>query len=171
MGLLDRIKKVFDTGGIRVDLEAPKKFDWGDPTIPVSVTLTGHESESRSIQHLRFSLKDDGDNQAVPGMSTNDRPSRGDGRRFSATYVHLLALELSPGESHTFDIDLPLATNGGPGLVNRMSFTSSGATLHFGDQWYVLSVSAPVDGATMARADQVRLKASGRLGERHVQVS
>lgn len=171
MGLFDKIKKVFDTGGIRVDLQAPKKFDWGDPTIPVRVTLTGHESERRSIQQLNFSLKDDGDNQAAPGLSNNDRPSRGDGRRFSATYVHLLALELAPGETQSFDVSIPLATNGGPGLINRMSFTSAGVTLHFGDQWYVLSVSAPVDGASMAKADTVRLRASGRLGERHAQLS
>ncbi|USQ81406.1 hypothetical protein NF556_07085 [Ornithinimicrobium faecis] len=171
MGLFDKIKKAFDTGGIKVDLEAPKKFDWSDPTIPVRVTLTGHESEARSVQQLSFSLKDDGDNEGAPGMRNNDGPSRGDGRRFSATYVHLLALQLAPGETQTFDVNIPLAANGGPGLINRMSFTNGGVTLHFGDQWYVLSVSAPVDGANMARADKVRLRASGRLGDRHAQFS
>ena len=170
MGLFDKLKKVFDTGGITVDLEAPKRFDWGDPTIPVRVTLTGHDAETRTVQHLSFSLKDDGDNQGHPGMRRDDGPSRPDGRRFSATYVHLLALQLPPGETHSFDLDIPLAANGGPGLINRMSFTDGGLTLHFGDQWYVLSVSAPVDGASMAKADSVRLKASGRLGERHAQV-
>lgn len=170
MGLFDKLKKAFDTGGIKVDLEAPKKFDWDDPVIPARVTLTGHESETRTIQQLSFTLKDDGDNSSGPGMRDRDRPHQPDGRRFSATYVHLLALELGAGQTRTFDVDIPLASNGGPGLINRMSFTGDGLTLHFGDQWYVLSVSAPVDGATMAKADSTRLRAPGRLGERGVRI-
>lgn len=169
MGLFDKIKKAFDTGGIKVKIEAPKKFDWNDPAIPARVTVTGHESEPRSIAHLSFTLKDDGDNQGAPGMRDKDRPHQPDGRRFTAHYDHLVALELGPGESRTFDVAVPLAAgNGGPGLIDRMSFNASGATLHFGDQWYVLSVAAPVDGATMSRADTTRLKASGRLGDRHI---
>lgn len=170
MRLFARIKKAFDTGGIGIDLEAPGRFEWDDPTIPVRVTLTGHKTQPRTIQQLGFSLKDDGDNHAVPGMGTNDRARRGDGRRFSASYVHLLALQLDPGEVRTLEVNVPLATNSGPGLINRMSVTGDGLTLHFGDQWYILSVSAPVDGATMAKADRVRLKAPGRLGDRHIQI-
>lgn len=171
MGLFDRIRKTFDTGGIGVDLEAPKTFDWGDATIPVRVTLTGHDAENRSIQQLNFSLKDDGDNALAPGMRDRDRPRQPDGRRFTATYVHLLALQLPPGETRTLEIAVPLAGNGGPGLINRLSVGSGGVTLHFGHQWYVLSVSAPVDGANMARADTVRLKASGRLGDHSLPLS
>lgn len=172
MGLFDKIKKAFDTGGIKVELEAPKKFDRSDQSIPTRVTVTGHESEPRSIQALTFTLKDDGDNQGMPGMRNNDDgPRQGDGRRFSSSYDHLVALELGPGESRTFEVAVPLAANGGPSLIDRMSFAvDGGATLHFGDQWYVLSVSAPVEGANMARADKVRLKASGQLGERHLRM-
>lgn len=165
MGFFDKIKKAFDTGGIKVELEAPKSFDWGDQTIPTRVTIVGHESEPRSIQSLSFTLKDEGDNKMAPGMRDKDRPGRPDGRRFSSSYEHLVALELGPGETHTIEVGVPLSAGAGPGLLDRMSFGADGATLHFGTQWYVLSVSAPVEGATMARADTTRLQASGQLGD------
>ncbi|NLG21858.1 MAG: hypothetical protein GX555_10595 [Actinomycetales bacterium] len=166
MGIFDKIKKAFDTGGIKIDLEAPKRFEWGDPAIPVRVTLTGHESEVRSIQHLSFNLKDVGDNQGAPGMRDKDQPHRPDGRRFSAHYEHLLALQLQPGQTHVVEVSVPLTGGEGPGLADRMSFGSDGISLNFGDQWYVLSASAPVDGAKMARTATAKLKAPGRLGDR-----
>lgn len=58
MRLLDKIRKVFDTGGVVVELETPKSFSWDDPTIPVQVKVTGHGSEVRQLQQLGFSLKD-----------------------------------------------------------------------------------------------------------------
>ena len=109
MGLFDKIKKAFDTGGIKVTIEAPKRFDWSDPAIPARVTVTGHESESRSIAHLSFTLKDDGDNQGAPGMRDKDRPHQPDGRRFTARYDHPVALDLRPGESRTVEVAVPLA--------------------------------------------------------------
>ncbi|MCK0112610.1 hypothetical protein MWU75_10705 [Ornithinimicrobium sp. F0845] len=169
MGFFDRIKKVFDTGGIKVDLEAPKHFDWNDPTIPVRVTLTGHESEARTVQQLSFTLKDVGDNEGMPGMRDRDEPHRPDGRRFSSRFEHPLGLHLAAGEIRAVDVAVPLP-GGGPGLSDRMSFGPDGVSLHFGDQWYALSVSAPVEGAKMARSDTAKLQAPGRLGDRGVRL-
>lgn len=102
-------------------------------------------------------------------MRDKDRPHQPDGRRFTARYDHPVALELGPGESRTVEVAVPLAAgNGGPDLIDRMTFNASGATLHFGDQWYVLSVAAPVEGASASRTASAKLKASGRLGDRHV---
>lgn len=166
MGLFDKIRKAFDTGGIKVHLEAPDRFDWADPGIPVRVTLTGHESEPRTITHLSCTLKDVGDNQGAPGMRDRDEPHRPDGRRFRSSHDHLLALPLPPGQTHAVELAVPLPGGTGPGLTDRMSFGPDGLNLHFGDQWYVLSVSAQVEGANMARAATAKLRASGRLGER-----
>lgn len=168
MGLFDKIKKTFNTGGIKVALEAPKRFDWADEVIHTRVTLTGHESEPRTIQHLDFTLQDVGDNQGHPGMRDRDEPHRADGRRYRSTYQHLIALELGPGESRTFEVRVPVGTVDGPTIVDRMSFTPGGATLHLGAQWYELKVSAPVDGANMAKAATAKLKAPGQLGDRSV---
>lgn len=168
MGLFDKIKKTFNTGGIKVGLEAPKKFDWADQVIYARVTLTGHESEPRTIHHLDFTLEDVGDNQGHPGMRDRDTPHRPDGRRFRSTYQHLIALELPPGEVRTIDVAFPLGTAEGPTVVDRLSLTSGGAVLHFGDQWYELKVAAPVEGANMAKAATAKLKAPGRLGDRTI---
>lgn len=170
MGLFDKIRKAFDTGGIRVRLEAPGHFDWQDPGIPVQVTLTGHDAEPRTVQHLSFTLKDVGDNQGAPGLRDRDERHRPDGRRFSARFDHPLGLQLAPGEERVVEVVVPLPGGEEPGLADRMSFGPDGVTLHLGDQWYVLSVSAPVEGATMARAATSRLRAPGRLGERGVRL-
>lgn len=165
MGLFSKIKSAFDTGGIKVKLEAPDRFDWDGQGIPVRVTLTGDESEARTIQSLDFTLKDSGDNQRAPGMRDSSERHRPDGRRFNARYQHLLALTLAPGQVQTVELTVPLTGGGGPGVSDRMSIGPDGLTLNFGDQWYVLSVSAPVVGAPVARATTARLKAKGRLGD------
>lgn len=168
MGLLDKIRRVFDTGGVVVELEAPKRFGWDDPTIPVRVRVTGHGSEARKLHQLGFSLKDAVDHQPTHGTGRGGRPRRGNGRRFSASYVHLVALRLRPGESRTIEVDVPLATNDGPRLINRMSPTGGGLGLHREAPWYVLSVSATVDGGSTTTTDTVRLRTSGQFGDRGV---
>lgn len=166
MGLFDKLKKTFDTGGIKVGLDAPKKFDWADEVIHTRVTLTGHESEPRTIMHLDFTLEDVGDNQGHPGMRDKDARHHFDGQRFRSRYQHPIAVQLAPGESRTFEVAVPVGGGDGPTLVDRMSLTPGGVVLRFGSQWYELKVSAPVEGANMARAASVKLQAPGRLGER-----
>lgn len=170
MGLFDRIKKTFNTGGIKIAIQAPTTFDWADEVIHTRVTLTGHDSEPRTIPHLDFTLEDVGDNRGHPGMRDRDTRHRPNGRRFRSTYQHLTTLHLSPGEIRTLEVAVPLAAGAEPTVIDRMSFTTDGAVLHFGNQWYQLKVSASVDGAPMARAATATLKASGRLGERSVRL-
>lgn len=171
MGLFDRITKMFNTGGVKVALEAPKTFDWADEVIHARVTLTGHESEPRTIHHLDFTMEDVGDNQGRPGLRDRDEPHRPDGRRFRSTYQHLIALQLGPGEVRTYEVAVPLAAAEGPSIVDRLSVTAGGAVLHFGDQWYRLRVSAAVEGATMARVATATMQAPGRLGDRGLRLS
>lgn len=67
-GVVDKVKKVFDTGGIKTELHAPDAFRWQDEILPVSVRLTGHESEPRTITSIEFRLRDaerDDDNQTA----------------------------------------------------------------------------------------------------------
>src|SRR5690606_29620055 len=58
MGFFSGLKKAFDTGGIKITLDAPKTFSWEGDGIPVTVTVIGGD-EPRTITALEFELEDD----------------------------------------------------------------------------------------------------------------
>lgn len=161
MRIFDRIRKTFDTGGIRVGLTAPPQFTWADPLVPVQVTLTGHESERRSIQHLNFRLKDVGDGGGPPGLRKDGADRRPDGRIINHSWQQLIALHLAPGETRTLQLQVPLPRHARPGALDRATITSQGVQFSFGTQWFELTVSAPVDGANIARSASTRLRLTG----------
>lgn len=160
MRLLDKMRKAFNAGGIRIALEAPGQFAWEDPVIPVRVTLTGHEADRRSVPHLDFRLRDIGDGGGPPGTRPAPDRRRPDGRIVDHAWRHQLSLHLAPGETRTVTLQVPLTGHGGPGMLDRATVTGTGLQFTVGAQWFELSVSASVDGAPAARSDSARLQAA-----------
>lgn len=99
MGFLDKVRKAFDTGGITTELHAPDSFRWRDETLPVSVRLTGHESEPRTVTSIEFRLRDAERDDSNRSARERER----DGIRFE----YREAVVLQPGETVTLDIDFP----------------------------------------------------------------
>lgn len=54
MAWLDSLRNKFDNGGIGLQLDSPNRFRWADGEIPVTVTVTGHKTEPRTIYGLHF---------------------------------------------------------------------------------------------------------------------
>lgn len=164
MGLFSGLKKMFDTGGIKVSLDAPKSFSWDDGGIPVTVTVTGGD-EPRTVTALEFELEDvpEGDG---PVGSRNRGASRVSSRpRFRMTFRHEGPFELAAKEVQTFQLTVPITAeqNPGSGLMDAVADTLLGGTISFGAAWYSLKVGAPVEGAKAIRTTSQRLKASGQL--------
>ena len=107
MGIMDWVKGVFDKGGIKVRLSVPKDFRWGDDTIPVAVTLTGHKSEPRMLGSLGFIVEDvlgDGRQDNEAGSQSNF------GRRVRIAWEREGVLELAPGQTMTLNVPVRLNT-------------------------------------------------------------
>lgn len=166
MGLFSGLKKMFDTGGVKVELAAPKTFSWDDGGIPVTVTLTGGD-EARTVTALEFELEDDPDDDGPVGSRNRgrNRSSISSRNRFSLSFTHDGPFELGPNEVKTFELTMPVEAqhNPGSGVADAVIGAVLGGTLNFGAAWYKLKVGAPVEGAKMTRTTSKRIKASGQM--------
>lgn len=103
MGIFDFFKTKFSKGGIKVTLTAPKDFRWDDESIPVTVTLTGHKSEPRTIMPLNFMVED------VIESSRADDDSPAYGSRVRISWQREGDTNLNPGQSITLQVPILLA--------------------------------------------------------------
>lgn len=165
MGLFDKIKKAFDAGGITTELHTPDAFRWQDETLPVSVRLTGHESEPRTVTSIEIRLRDaDRDD-----TNRSAREREKDGIRFE--YRETVVLQ--PGESATIDIDFPLTTSGiieqvgaighVPGwLATAAKVVDTAQNLSTDSSHYVISATPKIEGAKIDRGVTRRIRQVGR---------
>lgn len=165
MGLFDKVKKVFDTGGITTELDTPNAFRWEDEILPVSVRLTGHESEPRTVTSIEFRLRDaerDDDNQ-------NARERERDGIRFE----YREPVVIQPGQTVALDIDFPLTTSeiidqvGASGqvpgwLATAAKVVDTAQRLSTDSSHYVISATPKVEGAKIDRGVSRRIRQVGR---------
>lgn len=165
MGFLDKIKKAFDTGGIKTELHTPDAFRWRDETLPVSVRLTGHESEPRTVTSIEFRLRDA--DREDTNQSARERER--DGIRFE----YRESVVLHPGESVTLDIDSPLTTSG---IIDQVGATGqvpgwfataakvvdTAQSLSTDSSHYVISATPKVEGAKMDRGVNRRIRQMGQ---------
>ncbi len=160
MGLFDAVKKAFDTGGIKVGLDAPKDFRWSDASIPVTVTLTGHKAEPRTVTALEFKLEEDEDD--TPGTTgSRTRVTTGGGGGLS--YTRTETIELQPSQVVTVEVQVPLkpdeAATKEAGWVGKVveAIVLNG-TIRFNSKWYKLSVYTTVEGAAASRGTSQRIR-------------
>ncbi len=119
MGIFDFFKTTFSKGGVKVALTAPKEFEWDDESIPVTVTLTGHKSESRTIMPLIFLVED----VIESTQADDDGPSYGS--RVRVSWQREGDINLAPGQSVTLQVPIRLA----PGAEEHAAAQASKETI------------------------------------------
>jgi hypothetical protein len=167
MGFFDKLKHAFDTGGIDLDISVPDRFRWSDDVLPVTVTITGHDEEPRTVAELELWLREDDDD------SRNSRGRHRDGVRMT----HGGPIELAPGESVTLEIAFPLSASGAveglsggeaPGWLKAAGGVI-GTLTELGREtpWYRFSVSTTVEGAGAHKTAtrRIRNNAAGEFGD------
>lgn len=160
MGLFDAVKKAFDAGGIKVGLEVPKSFQWSDESIPVTVTLTGHKTEPRTVTAMAFKLEEDDDDDRGTGRP-GTRISTGSGG--SLSYTRTETIELQPLQVVTVGVSIPLkpdaAVTSEAGWVGKVvDAIAMLGTIRFNSQWYKLSVHTTVEGAAASKGTSKRIR-------------
>ena len=168
MGFFSGIKKMFDTGGIGLSIDAPKDFDWALESVPVTVTLTGHKDEPRTITSLDFELEDEGaGNGPVGSPSRSTDASARNGSRVRIGWSRAEPILLEPGEVKVIEVAVPLSASTPDrvgDVIDAIDTVVAGiSAISFGAAWYVLSVSAPVEGVKASRSTSTRLKARGEM--------
>ena len=165
MGFLDKLKKIFDSGGISADLQAPDQFRWDDKALPVSLTLTGHESEPRTVTSIVFRLQEDEvSNQKQTGASR---------KRDGITFERSEPIELAAGESKTIEVDFPLSIAEGfdqaaaagkiPGWLSTVAkIAETGMKLAEDTRYYRISATPKVEGAKMSKSASQRIRRMGK---------
>lgn len=167
VGLFSGLKKFFDTGGVKVALEAPRSFSWDDGGIPVTVTLTGGK-EPRTVTALEFELEDIPEDEDGPVGARNRDRSRTRVRsrsRFRMAFTHEGPFELAAGEVRTFELEVPVGAEHDPGsgVAEAVVGAILGGSIRVGSAWCQLKVAIPVEGANMTRSTSKRIKASGQM--------
>lgn len=153
MGIFDAIKNAFDSGGLKVRMKAPNTFKFKDGSIPVTVKLTGHKTEARTVTNMRFTFK------AEPKEGT-PLSARNDEEGLTLTVDRDEPIELQPLQEVTIDFVMPLATGGEAGkmgaavgkVMDAMSLFSAEA------QWYVLAMEMTVDDAKAKKRVSKRIR-------------
>jgi hypothetical protein len=166
MGFLDKVKKLFDAGGIKTELFAPDSFRWSDESIPLRVRVTGHESDVRTIKAFSFKLEED-----VSG-SADERERR---NRTRYTFETDDVVTLQPGESQEIEVAFPLSMRGLQGDSTAAKagrflaaaadvIGSGGLTIGSrGSRWRI-TVTTEVEGANVRKGTSRQIRALG-MGE------
>ncbi len=187
MAFFEKIKAAFDSGGIKVKLEVPRKFTWGDASVPATVTLTGHKSERRRVEALRFSFEDEAQESSSSGSSGSSGggfsigpsaglsggPANQNGQRVRIDYHHEGPIDLEPGQVETLTVDVPLQMPASaeaeveaavPGFLGKA--LKSMATMGRPDliTHFVVSVATDVEGVKKSKATSKRILNSASQG-------
>lgn len=156
MGLFGAIRRQFDRGGVGLKLELPKQFMWADGQIPATVIMTGHSSEPRQINGLRFNVIDD-------EKETNSSDSGPSVRHvdFNFDWDEELPINLAAGETKKLDIIIPLPIQktaeelsdeafGRPasGFLEKAFVAATARTPADRIHRFLITVIAPVEGAS-----------------------
>jgi len=154
MGLWDKIKKVFDTGGVKLRFETPVVFRWQDDALPVVVTLVNTTEEPRTVRRLTFEISES--DREAPGSKADSTAGSSEDLRTVLTYEHELAVAIEPGAEATVEVAVPLSIGGTveavddgpvPGWLSKVGDAMSSARAHAtGRRWYRLTVSRVVEG-------------------------
>lgn len=104
MGLFGSIKRAFGGGGgVGAKLELPKSFTWEDAQLAITVTLTGHKEEPRTVEMISFRMQD------VPEQEDNNSNITSQhGARLDYTWDSVEVIQLAPGETRTLEVLMPL---------------------------------------------------------------
>ena len=169
MGFFDSIKKAFDTGGIGVKLDAPKEFRWADGALPVTVTLTGHKTEPRTVASLDFEFDDDVDRDSREMRTAGSQRDRS-GSTVKLRWSHPGPIELAPTQVVSIDIRVPLTLEGAGDEPTGWLASALSAVATLGDittriPWYRLSVQVQVKvvGVNASKGASKRIRNSGEL--------
>jgi hypothetical protein len=164
MGFFDGLKKAFDAGGIGLGLELPQAFHWSDGTLPITVTLSGHKEEPRTVTEFEVWLRED----------DQDSRSRLRGHREGVRMTVHGPFELAPLEKRSIEVPFALTAAAGvasasgeeaPAWLKVVSGAATALTEATRDTpWYRLSVEARVEGAGAKKMVSRRIK-NNRLGE------
>ncbi|MBK5222906.1 MAG: hypothetical protein JJE52_08530 [Acidimicrobiia bacterium] len=113
MGILDKIKKAFDKGGVEIDIDCPEIFRWGDGVLPVAVRLENESDEERLVTSLELSLAEDLLLADHSDETPSERARRNRQNEKSAvTFNHESPITLAPGQVLTLEIEFPLSPQG-----------------------------------------------------------
>ena len=164
MGFLDKIKKAFDTGGISAELDAPGQFRWSDETLPVRLTLKGHESAPRTVNSVLFRLRE--------SDSDDENQTARERKREGISYEYHESIVLQPGESVSIDVQFPLttseilqqvgATENVPGWLSTAArVVDAGKKLSLDSDSYRISATPNVEGAKIANGVSRRIQQVG----------
>ena len=167
MGFFDNVKKAFDTGGIDVDVDAPKTFRWSDGSIPLTVTIRGHESEERAITSIELELRED---DRDPHDHADDRRKKNRGISQTIAEPRVIAA----GETVTLELKLVLdaasaveeaSGEDAPAWLKAVgAATNVLSELNRETPWYQVKVTPEVEGAGAKKIATQRIKNLG-VGE------
>lgn len=102
----NKLKKMFDFGGVKRKLDLPPAFSWHDPVLPVAVRLTNTTDEERVVVKLSFTIA-----ESSSSSSKDDQTSSGPSRTL-LTLERPVEIRLAPGEEETVEVEIPLSVKG-----------------------------------------------------------
>src|SRR5690625_777902 len=168
MGFLDRIKKFFDTGGIKVAVAAGKTFRWSDDILPVDITVTNSADEPRTVNSVRL--------QFVEYDRENPATMRKVHGRYEGMNLFLNEpFTVEAGSQPSQHVDMPLSVTGvaekigaeAPEWLTGLSnVVNTVKELNRDNEWYQLRVIPDVEGfsATKVATHRIRNLRAGEWG-------
>lgn len=175
MGFLDRLKSMFDSGGIKITVATEKAFRWSDDSMPVDLTIRNSSDEDREITELRFQLVEYDREDPASTRKVN-------GRYEGLDYFVREAFILAPGDTRGMHLDVPLSVSGTadaldadtPGWVSGVSTAVNMLKDATRDtEWYLLRVIPEVTGFTAKKiaTRKIRNLRAGEWGDGMVTVN
>jgi hypothetical protein len=176
MGFLGKIKKAFDKGGVKIEIDVPETFRWQDGVLPVAVHLTGDQDEERVITAIDLTLLEDVRFVHDRDDTPTERSRRERQVRESATkHRHEGPITLGPGESVVLTVDFPISLSGavatvedGEGAPDWVATASTAMNMLSeatrNQEWHRVEARPHVEGFSAAQVASQRIE-NLRTGE------
>lgn len=166
MGFFARLKKMFDSGGVKASIVADKTFRWSDDVLPVEITVRNSADEPRTVNSIRLQLVEH--NREKPATTRKVH-----GRYEGLNMFVSEPVTIAAGGEHTLQVKMPLSLQGtadtidaeAPGWLKGLSAAVNVAKEFTRDhEWYELRVIPEVEGFTATRIGTHRIR-NLRTGE------
>ncbi|MGF3057455.1 hypothetical protein [Microbacterium sp. YY-01] len=168
MSIFTKMRNAFG-GGVSIKIEMPRDFAWEDKVIPVQVHVTGHGTEPRVIDELRFHFFDE---------KQGTRSNSGEENGINYHWVMDDPIDVPAGASVTetvemplpFDVDAIAEASAELGQGSSMTEKVLGSIMrgamrpptHI--EWFRTSVAAKVEGARFTAKASKKLRCRNARG-------
>lgn len=161
--MFSKLAKAFKPSGVKIVLQPPRSFNWGEQSLPVTAELTNRDEQPLTVEAITYQLREKEEDESTLG-------ERDWARKATVTFTHELNLTLPPGHTTRVDTVIPVSMEQQAGEDSPEWMKFAGKAMDFvqrsksGTNKYALRAAVDVTGEKKPKTTVKDIMGSSTFG-------